>query len=317
MIDVSRARVGPEQREAALRKVPPAQFYSRLNRLKALNPAVLSEQQAFNRLSHAFHGYIMKSVIIGTNGVYRARLGKPDELFENVSQLWYPPEDLVTRRGRFNGVGESRFYCSTELHAAMYETRPGVGDRISLLIAGARDRSRDVELAHIGIHKAIVASEVVGEMGTGLRGNDEFISKLDRQGIRKRWLLLDDYLSDLATTLYDPAEEQDRYKLSLSAGRYVLRPPHYRGLLYPSVASDFHAFNICLYPDAADEIYFPSEVWVADVVGYDAAGDLEVQFVHRSDRITSSGNIEWSGRLQGIQPDEIVRGIGRSAHRLP
>lgn len=106
MVDVSRARVGPEPTNgAALRAVPRAAFRSRFNRLKRLNLATTSDQQAFDALSQAFHGYVTRPVVVGTNGVFRARLGKPDQLFLEASELWYPPAAFVARRGRFNGAG--------------------------------------------------------------------------------------------------------------------------------------------------------------------------------------------------------------------
>lgn len=316
-VDVSRARVNPfPEHTAALRKVPLTTFYSRINRLKRVNPERLTEQQAFDRLSRALHGYVMRSVIIGTNGVFRARVGAPNALFRNVSELWYPPSSMVIRRGRFNGKGEAKFYCSSELHAAVMEVRPKVGDRVAVVIAGARQRSAQIDLAHIGLHRAVVHSDVVGAMGSGLRGDPDFVRRLGEWGIQKRWLVLDDYLTQLATTLYAPEVEEEAYKMTLSAGRYLLRPQNHQGILYPSVASDFSAFNICLEPSAADHICTPSEVWVAEVTerlcGVPEDLERSMRFLHRSTSISGAGDIAWSDRLSEVSAHEVLGGIRRS-----
>lgn len=313
MIDVSRARIGPEPTgKSALSRVPASVFYGRLNRLKRLNSVGLTEQRAFDRLSQALHGYVMRGAIIGSKGVFRARVGPPDRLFQNTSELWYPKPELVKRRGRFNGAGESRFYCSSEIHTAFEEVRPKVGDRVTLLIAGARSPSTKFELAHVGIQHAVVGSEVVGTMGGGLRRDKEFLAQLKAWGITKRWLALDDYLTDLATAVYEPAVQDERYIMSVSAGRYLLRPPAYQGILYPSVASEFSGFNLCLYPESADRLFYPSEAWAADILSRRPTGELEIRFAHRSTSISSSGEIDWSGRLVGVEPEEVQKAIGRA-----
>lgn len=324
VIDTSRARIAALSADAsALRSVPASVFQPRLDRLRSLDPAALSEQQTFDHLSRAMHGYMIRSVIIGTSGVYRARALAKDALFEDASDLWYPPAAVIKHRGRFNGVGESRFYCSSELHAAIYEMRPRVGDRIVVLVAGAREPSTRIELAHVGIHKAIVEQSIVGRMGTGLRGDESFVAHLKAAGVLSRWLALDDYLTEIATSLYPATEESDRHKMTLSAARYLLRPKHYGGILYPTVAAGFQAFNLCLSPETADRVYFPSEAWLVEV--FDHMPDLHalsaddatlpISFLRRTTDISAAGKLSWGERLSGIDPAEVGQCIARARQR--
>ncbi len=319
-IDTARLHIGPEPRNgAALRRVAVQDFSRRLRALERLDLSRASEQQAFDSFARAFNGYITRSAIIGTNGVFRARRNEGRELFEEAAELWYPPAELVGR-GRFNATGESRFYASSEFHGAVFEMLPAPGDRLTVLVAGAIDRESRLELAHVGLERALVDREITGTMGDGLRKDEGFSAMLREMGIERRWLALDDFLASIGTTAYPPVESADRYKLTVAAAKFLSHGDRFDGLIYPSVGIDLRGFNLCLGTAAADRAYFPFEAYLLEIVDErpgpwtDTPGGLafSVRVVRRSSGISFSGQIEWGEELTNFDPDVVRSAVRRS-----
>lgn len=320
MIDASRLRIGPEPRSgAALRRVPVQDFSRRFEALKRLDLARATEQRVFDAFSRAYHGYVTRSAIIGSNGVFRARRNAGVELFEDASELWYPPAALASR-GRFNAANESRFYASSEFHGAVFEMLPKPGDRLTVLVAGAVDHAATMELAHVGIERAVVDREITGTMGDGLRNDADFRCLLDAMGIARRWRALDDFLTEIGTTAYPSTEAAARYKLTVAAAEFLLHGGSFGGLIYPSVGIDLRGFNLCLEPSAADARYAPFEAFVIEVleervVGYDQDSlglAFGIRVLRRSTAIATSGRIDWGGETADVDPHLIASAIRRS-----
>lgn len=319
-IDTSRLHIGPEPRDgAALRRVKVQDFARRLLALQRLDLARSTEQQTFDYFCRAFNGYITRSAIIGSNGVFRARRNDGVDLFLEASDLWYPPAHLVGR-GRFNAVGESRFYASSEFHGAVFEMLPRSGDRLTVLVAGAVERGARIELAHIGLERAVVDRDITGSMGDGLRNDGEFRAMLTRMGIERRWTRLDDFLARIGTTAYPVAEASDRYKLTVAASKFLQHGGRFGGLIYPSVGIDLRGFNLCLDAATADQAYAPFEAFLIEIVderpggGSQCRGDLEfgIRVLRRSSGISTSGRIDWGGELTDFDPEIVRSAIRRS-----
>lgn len=290
---------------------------------KRWNLSDLTEAEVYERTSRLLVGYALKLIEIGSQGVYRARINIGEELFANVNELWYPPASVVSRRGRFNGVGESKFYCSNRLHAAIYEMRPQVGQLLTVLIAGTKSASTKIECIHLGVHRLREDQSITNGLEVGLRGDADFLRSLDLLNIRQKWLMLDDYLTDIATGLYPVGEEEDRYKATLAAERFLGRVPTSAGLLYPSVAVAMSAINLCLPPQQADRLLFPSEAWMFRVVtGLEVVppgeriiggGGHILKVERRSTAIHADGSIEWTPAASGFNPRDLEMGIDRVA----
>ncbi len=305
---------GPSQNVhgQALRAVNCHQFYDRLRRLKRLDLSRVSSEQTYDRFRRAFSGYITRSVIAGSNGVWRARVNETGQSFEDASDLWFPPADKVGRRGRFNEAGQSMFYCSDKIYSAIDEMRPSAGAVMTVLAAGAKSPGASLSFGHVGVHRAIAEPEIVGNMGGGLRALEEWIEHLDRLGIRRRWLALDDYLTEIAASVYAPSEQDDRYKMTNALARMLLQPPDIEGIIYPSVAAEMTAFNICLPPKNADKYFYPFETWEVEVVAPPTPGDSSAVRFLRKGAVGDSGQISWGPLLDHVEENDIVGSIGRS-----
>jgi hypothetical protein len=295
-----------------LRRRSAADFYGRLSRLRRLDPSSLTSQQVDDRIRRALNGYITRSMILGSNGVWRARVNVAGQTFEDASDLWFPPNEVVRQRGRFNEEGQSVFYCSDKLSSAVEEMRPSSGDIITILVAGAKAPGANMAVAHVGIHRAIAEPEVTNDMGGGLRGIEEWIEHLETMHIRARWLAIDDFLTDISTSVYADAERDSRYKLTNGLARMLMEPEEIEGIIYPSVAADLTAFNICLPPKKADQYFYPFETWEVEVVVPPRNGEGSIAKFLRHGVVSDSGRIIWGERSREFSEDEIVGSIGRS-----
>lgn len=295
-----------------LRRRSAADFYGRLNRLKRLDPSRFTSSQIDDRFRRALNGYITRSIIMGSNGVWRARVNAEGQTFEDAADLWFPPKEVVRQRGRFNEVGQSVFYCSDKLSSAVEEMRPSSGEIITILVAGAKAPGANIAVAHVGIHRAIAEPEVTNDMGGGLRAVEEWVQHLETMHIRARWLAIDDFLTDISTSVYADVERDSRYKLTNALARMLMEPEGIDGIIYPSVAAEMTAFNICLPPKQADQYFYPFEAWEIEVVASPLNGEGSIAKFLRHGIVSDSGKIIWSERAHDFSEDDILGSIGRS-----
>lgn len=295
-----------------LRRRSAADFYGRLKRLKQLDPARLTSEQVDDRFRRAINGYITRSIIMGSNGVWRARVNAAGQTFEDASDLWFPPKSVVRQRGRFNEEGQSVFYCSDKVSSAVEEMRPSSGDIITILVAGAKTPGANIAVAHLGIHRAIAEPEVTNDMGGGLRAVGEWLQHLEAMHIRARWLAIDDYLTEISTSVYADVERDSRYKLTNALARMLMEREGIEGIIYPSVAADLTAFNMCLPPNTADQYFYPFEAWEVEVVAPPLNGEGSIAKFLRHGVVGDSGKIIWGERSRDFSEGDIVGSIGRS-----
>ena len=137
---------------------------------------------------------------------------------------------------------------------------------------------------------------------------------LDQHGISAKWLAVDEFLSEMATTLFPPNEEQDKYKITNAISRLLLRIPGVHALNYPSVATRLKNINLCMEPKIADQ-FMPAEAWmirIEEAAAHSPGLDdnhgpfYRTTFVRKSELIYGDGRIRWSEVLRDVQPHEIA-----------
>jgi hypothetical protein len=171
----------------------------------------------------------------------------------------------VRARGRFNEPGSSVFYACNRSTGAIYEIHPAVGDVITLLVVRSKGPFADLDVAHIGLERSLAPEMGFVPHDRKLRTNRRFQGMLEDFGISRKWLAVDDYLSEMATTVFAPHEEQDKYKITNSIGRLLLQIPSVHGLNFPSVATGLVSLNLCLRPEIADRFFHPAEAWMIKI----------------------------------------------------
>jgi hypothetical protein len=133
----------------------------------------------------------------------------------------------------------------------------------------------------------------------------------------KKWLLIDDYLSEIFSTVVLDGEEH-KYKPTIALGNLLFSAPNLDAVMYPSVATADHGINVCMLPDKADQLFSPLEAWMIRVeehASHPKTGEPlpKIHFLSRSHKIGRGGSITWRQAGEGINPEEIMRFV---RHRM-
>jgi hypothetical protein len=127
----------------------------------------------------------------------------------------------------------------------------------------------------------------------------------------KKWLLIDDYLSEAFGTAV-PEGEEYRYKPTIALANLLFSAPGMDAINYPSVASGDHGINVCILPDKADQLFVPKEAWMVRIgkrVAHPQTGEplWRFDFLQRSKDIGPDGIITWRAPGEGMNQAEIMR----------
>lgn len=300
-----------------LSRMSSATIAGRINNARNMNLQELEPQQIRERIRRIMDGYLTVVLPLRLNGVFRARKNPDQALFENVNQLWYPPAHLVLRPGRFNHINESVFYASSTMQGAVFEVRPEVGDIITLLVSRTRNEHVDLSCSQIGLERSL-APEVadVRKSGRLPQNHPRLQALLRKHQISNKWLRVDRFLTELATTVFPPEIEAKGYVMTTTISDVLFRPPYVNAFNYPSVATTLKSINLCLKPDMADQTFIPVEAWMIRIddettslpgASPDAGNRFfRTTYLRRSEEIGSDGTIRWSSVLGNIEPYEIA-----------
>jgi hypothetical protein len=242
-----------------------------------------------------------QEILAGDLLVFRARPRREDESFTNVLDLWAPPAAYVKKIGRFNAAGQSQLYCAGDPFTAMYELRPSIGSRMTMVVGKLRS-SRLLKAFPLGmseyVHKAAQGFD------RGIAVNPQILADLKRRGQLDLWLEVDRYLSRIATRNCALADEHRGYWRTNAVSRLYNGYADTCGLIYPSVARANNGFNLCLAAAVADDLFYPVEAW--DIrIGQNCAFDpaqhgrpvqLSFEVEQAALAIDGRGDIQWSGR---------------------
>jgi hypothetical protein len=308
----------------SLRNTSYVDIVRRLDRARRMDVQAFTTEQVSNRIERIMDGYQTVVIKAQMNGLYRARKNVGEQLWHSAADLWYPPASAVHSRGRFNESGAPVFYACNRGPGAIYEVHPIVGDVITLLIVGTKEPFAELDCAHIGLERSLAPE--VGEVPRDrmLRHNPRFQAMLEHYGISTKWLAVDEFLSEMATTLFPPDQEQDKYKITNAISRVLFKIPGVQALNYPSVATRLKSLNLCLPTEIADQYFVPSEAWTirieetaTQLPGLDDEHGpfYRTTFIRKSEAIDPDGRIHWSDVLENVRPEQIAHLAYRS--RLP
>jgi hypothetical protein len=297
-----------------LQKTSLIELKQRISRARTMDVRTLTTDQVDQRIGQLMDGYHTVVIAVQLNGLYRARKNIDDKPFERVSELWYPPAAAVRSRGRFNEIGAPVFYACNRVPGAVFEIQPKVGDLVTVLIVKTKETFVELACAHIGLERCFAPEIGTEQRERMLQTNPRFQAMLESHGLSKKWLAVDQFFSDMATTQFPPDEAGDKYKITNAIARPLLRIPGVQALNYPSVASNLKNINLCLTPTMADQFFTASEAWMIRIEetrdrldGLDEEGPFyRTKFVRRSLSIDRDGRINWSDELHDVKPHEIA-----------
>ena len=297
-----------------LRSISYTDLSARINRLLTCDCSRLTHDQIESRVRRIADGYATKTAIVDSNGVFRARVNEGRDLFSSASELWYPPAAVV-REGRFNRALSPRFYASNIPHAAVLETRPEVGDFVTVLYA-ATHCDTIWHLTHIGLQHLREGHKATNL--TSLRENEEFLGALQRTGVHRKWLKIDDALCAFASRPATPETAADLYKVTCGIASLLEDVPS-DGILYPSIEAGARSLNLCIRPETADRTLFPGKAWLLEVVDWRSkidgspesdAGYYQVAIRAETGPIPLSGKLRWVESMEGVSPAVIEAALG-------
>lgn len=308
------------RKQRSLSEIPLSELRRKIRLLRKADFRSLSAAVVDFRIRSIIDQYMFQVRPLELSAVYRARRNAPGESFSLASQLWYPPAAFVTRPSRLNEPGQVLFYGSSMPNTAIFELRPGKDEVFTVLIAGMKSgQVEKLNVAFIGLERA-QAPEVQHLTDADLfRRAPGFRTKLGPANYKK-WLLVDDYLSEIFGTPVTDGEEH-KYKPTIALSKLLFTAPNLDAINYPSVATGDHGINICMLPDKADKLFTSSEAWelrVGERSLHPGTGELlhRVTFLRRSRQIHSDGAIEWYRAGEGIKPEEIMRFVRRRMEGL-
>jgi tetratricopeptide (TPR) repeat protein len=265
------------------------EVWERIACARQMDTANLSIDEVETEIHKVMKYYFTELAWIIPQSLYRARKNKPGEIFTHVNEMWYPPPGACTRLGRLNESGQSLFYCSTSGGVAVMELRPGFGDVITLMTARPRVASERMYCAFLGLEtSADPATQAAVE---------EYAARLKKLLLEHhdKWLLVNEFLRDLFTSVVKEGEEH-RYKPSIAIARALFAISYVDGIIYPSVrpasrVATNQDINICLTPGRADELIEPVEFSMIRIM------EERASYIRKSTKIDADGAIIWGPQI--------------------
>jgi hypothetical protein len=257
--------------------------------LESLDLRDQEPDELLRRVRSICRGYMWMTRMIKKEAfAFRARrISIPPGL---VSEMWYPPANLITRIGRANGVGEPMFYVSSNGVTAVSELRPVPGETFYVMELELRTPSRglhmhEVALAESSERRSIEESIQVfhqTDRGRTHLESAENVAKLD--AIRQ-------FMVNQFTRVVRAGQEHE-YGITLAIAKFH-RTPGIDGLMYPSVARNLTGTNAVFTASVADRLYRASNFWMVEVDEVDADSIPSFRVMREARALGPNGRIFW------------------------
>lgn len=213
------------------------------------------------------------------------KLNNTIDFFNNITELWAPPESSDLKQGRCNNRGQSLFYCTQNATAILFELKCKPGDLFTIGVYKCLNDLKPMSI--IGAHRISsidpAHKTIFGNHYAGL--ND----------IEKR---IHDYLDSLFiesdSIFYNATNAITSILLNKNTpvpGFTV--PDDSHGLIYSSVATQLNTYNIALEPEYAKTILEPVEFRRYKILECPSPNHFVLEVTHISNKINSDGTIEW------------------------
>ena len=213
-----------------------------------------------------FQGYNANFFDYPTNSMtlHRGRTFDGHEVYEEVSDLWYPPAKF-TQYNRASFPGESVFYCASGNATALLELRPKVGQVISMMTC-------TVTKPRVRI-KLVAGEAYFNELGLSAR-------QLPFE------LLCNKAFRIVANRPFD-------YFVCSGLGSLLFKFTDLDGICFPSVATDLYGVNFALRPEIVDQFIRPVSFRAYLVREVKSSFDFIVQCVASAPEATKDDSIAW------------------------
>lgn len=219
---------------------------------------------------------------------YRARINYNNKRFYETSNLYYPPENLVSSMGRMNRTKSSLFYISASYSTAILEVRPSINDVITVMRYKLKDLTRKPHVMELGVAETNSQYSLKGNVNIIENTSNNFFFQND-EDIEYN-ILIRNFLAKEVMKIINKGNEND-YRKSIAIYEILTESDKIDGLLYPSIAGDGTrkggGTNMVLKTSSADKLFIPDYAWESKVINiYDVHG-YEMKCTNNSKRITN------------------------------
>ena len=233
-----------------------------------------------------FRGYVNQTPKLKLGQpIYRGVLcyEKPDQ----VTQLSYPPKEVVKFLGRINRPGESIFYGCTSRQAIFYELGLKSGDKIA--VSKWTMKSQPL-LNNVGYtsesFNQLKSSRVVPSWSIM---KEDFKTKVNE--------IVKEFFSQELTKRIEQGEEY-LYKLSIAIAEKHFEDEIFAGLIYPSVAMHAEVDNMAIKPQYVDKYMCIEKVQYIQVNKHEKEFEYNITVLDSAESFGRDGEIEWKGPPQ-------------------
>jgi len=210
------------------------------------------------------------------------------DLYENISELWAPPEVPDLPQGRCNLPGQSLFYCTQNCAAILFELDAQPEELITIGVYKCQD-----EMFPLGINGAGKISTIDEQHFKIFKDHYNNLS-LEHKFLQKN---VDKLFRETSTKFYNASNAITSIFLNNNTNLEQIlgniAPPNFVGFIYSSVATKLNTYNIVLQPNYAKTALLPIEFHRYKIIERPTPNHYVIQKTHSSNDIETDGKINW------------------------
>ena len=219
---------------------------------------------------------ILISQIHAGNYIERIRINKNDEIFTKKTELSYRTDlNNISRFGRANSPGSSMFYGSVistpislprivalaETDELLRSKEKGKIDKSFIITVSKWKILEDIRVAEMVFMKNRIKSTPEIEHAYNFHLKN-FRANMPEEEVQKLVAVVEFFSEEFAKASVDFDTD---YKLSAAYAQIALRSGSVKGLIYPSVRTDYEGSNLALLPEVVDENLLLEEAIIVHV----------------------------------------------------
>jgi len=117
-----------------LNNIDPLEILHRLESWREVDLRFIDESTLSSRLLETIPVVGISSSLLVDNFVYRVRPQQKGSFFEDFSDIWCPPKEVITNIGRANGINHPILYSSLDSNSPIFECHIRPGDWFTLIV---------------------------------------------------------------------------------------------------------------------------------------------------------------------------------------
>jgi|GEM_PF-5988964 len=239
--------------------------------------------QYFKRLTI---GLPMQTLNFQRGLLFRGRSNIGSTLFENISELWYPPIGEI-RPNRFNDKNTQVLYVADAKSTVIQEIKSPPGSIVTLITFSATEQ---ITTLPIGISYGVTKQQI---FNTDLLRKDNFKKAEyfhNDQNLIKIDQIVMKFLFDIVTKENITGNFKE-YRLTNIIAKHLFQAK-IDGLLYPSISRKLYDINMALKKESKSKL----KVTQVDVIKMDSAIEGRFELIACSNQFGSNGEIIYNNQ---------------------